>query len=209
MWDSLTKTGVWQGEIHNRKKSGDIYIEWLSIIEIKEPSHSEVIYAAIFSDITERKSAEEKVVQLAYFDELTGLPNRRLFNDRLSMALASAHRDKQMLAVMFIDLDRFKEVNDSLGHNAGDTLLKLVSERIINTLNEGDTLARLGGDEFIVLCEINNVEGAITLAESILNHLNTPFKLEGFEVGVTASIGGIRTSNRLTLARTTIPILCR
>jgi len=189
MWDSLAKTGVWQGEIHNRKKSGDIYIEWLSIIEIKEPSHSEVIYAAIFSDITERKSAEEKVVQLAYFDELTGLPNRRLFNDRLSMALASAHRDKQMLAVMFIDLDRFKEVNDSLGHNAGDTLLKLVSERIINTLNEGDTLARLGGDEFIVLCEINNVEGAITLAESILNHLNTPFKLEGFEVGVTASIG--------------------
>ena len=189
MWDSLAKTGVWQGEIHNRKKCGDIYIEWLSIIEIKEPSHSEVIYAAIFSDITERKSAEEKVVQLAYFDELTGLPNRRLFNDRLSMALASAHRDKQMLAVMFIDLDRFKEVNDSLGHNAGDTLLKLVSERIINTLNEGDTLARLGGDEFIVLCEINNVEGAITLAESILNHLNTPFKLEGFEVGVTASIG--------------------
>lgn len=189
MWDSLAKTGVWQGEIHNRKKSGDIYIEWLSIIEIKEPSHNEVIYAAIFSDITERKSAEEKVVQLAYFDELTGLPNRRLFNDRLSMALASAHRDKQMLAVMFIDLDRFKEVNDSLGHNAGDMLLKLVSERIINSLNEGDTLARLGGDEFVVLCEINNVEGAITLAESILNHLNTPFKLEGFEVGVTASIG--------------------
>ena len=189
MWDSLTKTGVWQGEIHNRKKSGDIYIEWLSIIEIKEPGHSDVIYAAIFSDITERKSAEEKVVQLAYFDELTGLPNRRLFNDRLSMALAAAHRDKQMLAVMFIDLDRFKEVNDSLGHNAGDTLLKLVSERIINTLNEGDTLARLGGDEFIAMCEINNVEGAIPLAESILNHLNTPFKLEGFEVGVTASIG--------------------
>ncbi|WP_193049303.1 EAL domain-containing protein [Pseudoalteromonas undina] len=189
MWDSLAKTGVWQGEIHNRKKSGDIYIEWLSIIEIKEPSHSEVIYAAIFSDITERKSAEEKVVQLAYFDELTGLPNRRLFNDRLSMALAAAHRDKQMLAVMFIDLDRFKEVNDSLGHNAGDTLLKLVSERIINTLNEGDTLARLGGDEFIVLCEVESVAAVIRLAEGILNHLNTPFKLEGFEVGVTASIG--------------------
>ena len=189
MWDSLTKTGVWQGEIHNRKKSGDIYIEWLSIIEIKEPSHSDVTYAAIFSDITERKSAEEKVVQLAYFDELTGLPNRRLFNDRLSMALASAHRDKQMLAVMFIDLDRFKEVNDSLGHNAGDTLLKLVSERIINTLNEGDTLARLGGDEFIVLCEVESVAAVIRLAEGILNHLNTPFKLEGFEVGVTASIG--------------------
>ncbi|MFP3457404.1 GGDEF domain-containing protein, partial [Psychrobacter sp. SIMBA_152] len=90
---------------------------------------------------------------------------------------------------MFIDLDRFKEVNDSLGHNAGDTLLKLVSERIINTLNEGDTLARLGGDEFIVLCEVESVAAVIRLAEGILNHLNTPFKLEGFEVGVTASIG--------------------
>ncbi|GAB0109908.1 EAL domain-containing protein [Pseudoalteromonas distincta] len=189
MWDSLVKKGVWQGEIYNRKKSGDIYTEWLSIIEIKEPGHSEVIYAAIFSDITERKNAEEKVVQLAYFDELTGLPNRRLFNDRLAMALAAAHRDNQMLAIVFIDLDRFKEVNDGLGHNAGDNLLKLVSERIVKTLNEGDTLARLGGDEFVVLCEVNSVEAVISLAEKILNNLNTPFKIEGFEVGMTASIG--------------------
>lgn len=189
MWGSLLKTGVWQGEIHNRKKCGDIYIEWLSIIEIKEPNHTDIIYAAIFSDITERKNAEEKVVQLAYFDELTGLPNRRLFNDRLAMALASAHRDKQMLAVMFIDLDRFKEVNDSLGHNAGDILLKRVAERIMATLNEGDTLARLGGDEFVVLCEIQNVAAVISLAEKMLNHLNSPFILDSFEVGVTASIG--------------------
>lgn len=113
-------------------------------------------------------------MQLAYFDELTGLPNRRLFNDRLSMALASAHRDKQMLAVMFIDLDRFKEVNDSLGHNAGDTLLKLVSERIINTLNEGGYTGTIRGDEFIVLCEVESVAAVIRLAEGILNHLNTP-----------------------------------
>lgn len=190
MWDALVKNGVWQGEIYNRRKNGEIYIEWLSIIKIKEPNHSDIIYAAIFSDITERKCAEEKVMQLAYFDELTGLPNRRLFNDRLEMALAAAHRDKQMLAVMFIDLDRFKEVNDSLGHNAGDTLLKLVSKRIINTLNEGDTLARLGGDEFVVLCEVNNVEAVIDLAEKILSYLNAPFKLEGLEVGATASIGG-------------------
>ena len=87
MWDAINKTGVWQGEICNRKKNGDIYIEWLTIIEIKEPNNSDAIYAAIFSDITERKNAEDKIVQLAYFDELTGLPNRRLFNDRLKMAL--------------------------------------------------------------------------------------------------------------------------
>lgn len=105
------------------------------------------------------------------------------------MALAAAHRDNQMLAIVFIDLDRFKEVNDGLGHNAGDNLLKLVSERIVKTLNEGDTLARLGGDEFVVLCEVNSVEAVISLAEKILNNLNTPFKIEGFEVGMTASIG--------------------
>lgn len=118
MWQTLRETGVWQGEICNRKKSGEIYVEWLTIIEIREPYSDDMLYAAIFSDITERKNAEEKIARLAYFDELTGLPNRRLFYDRLSMALASAHRYKQKLSVMFIDLDRFKEVNDSLGHSA-------------------------------------------------------------------------------------------
>ncbi|MBE0422078.1 EAL domain-containing protein [Pseudoalteromonas nigrifaciens] len=189
MWDAINKTGVWQGEICNRKKNGDIYIEWLTIIEIKEPNNSDAIYAAIFSDITERKNAEDKIVQLAYFDELTGLPNRRLFNDRLKMALAAAHRDQHLLAVMFIDLDRFKEVNDSLGHSAGDCLLTLVAARIEATLNEGDTLARLGGDEFVVLCEINKIDAVANLAEKILNNLNTPFQLDHVEVGVTASIG--------------------
>ena len=143
----------------------------------------------IFSDITERKNAEEKIVQLAYFDELTGLPNRRLFNDRLSMALAAAHRCNDMLAVMFIDLDRFKEINDSLGHSAGDVLLKLVAKRIQSVLREGDTLARLGGDEFVVLCEIDDIAAVISIADKILSYLNTPFQLEGFEVGATASIG--------------------
>ncbi len=128
-------------------------------------------------------------MQLAYFDELTGLPNRRLFNDRLKMALAAAHRDQHLLAVMFIDLDRFKEVNDSLGHSAGDCLLTLVAARIEATLNEGDTLARLGGDEFVVLCEINKIDAVANLAEKILNNLNSPFQLDHVEVGVTASIG--------------------
>ncbi|MEI8604527.1 EAL domain-containing protein [Pseudoalteromonas sp. B160] len=189
MWQSITQTGVWQGEICNRKKNGDLYVEWLTIIAIREPNDDELVYAAIFSDITERKTAEDKIVQLAYFDELTGLPNRRLFNDRLTMALAAAHRNNDMLAVMFIDLDRFKEINDSLGHSAGDELLKMVAIRLQNVLCEGDTLARLGGDEFVVLCEIDDISAVISLADQILNNLNTPFQLEGLEVGATASIG--------------------
>ncbi|CAM4352541.1 EAL domain-containing protein [Pseudoalteromonas ostreae] len=189
MWQSLADKGVWQGEICNRKKNGDTYVEWLTIIKIREPSSNDIVYAAIFSDITERKNAEDKIVQLAYFDELTGLPNRRLFNDRLSMALAAAHRSNDMLAVMFIDLDRFKEINDSLGHSAGDVLLKLVAKRVQSVLREGDTLARLGGDEFVVLCEIEDVSAVISFAEQTLNKLNAPFQLEGVEVGATASIG--------------------
>jgi len=190
MWGALREKGVWQGEICNRKKCGDIYVEWLTIIEINEPYSDDVLYAAIFSDITERKNAEEKIVRLAYFDELTGLPNRRLFNDRLSMALAAAHREKQKLAVMFIDLDRFKEVNDTLGHSAGDELLVQVSERIKRILPEGDTLARLGGDEFVVLLtEVKAIELVVNFANQILSELSNPFSIAGMNVGATASLG--------------------
>ncbi|CCQ11445.1 diguanylate cyclase/phosphodiesterase (GGDEF & EAL domains) with PAS/PAC sensor(s) [Pseudoalteromonas luteoviolacea B = ATCC 29581] len=190
MWQTLQKKGVWQGEICNRKKNGDIYVEWLTIIEINEPYSDEVLFAAIFSDITERKNAEEKIVRLAYFDELTGLPNRRLFNDRLSMALAAAHREQQKLAVMFIDLDRFKEVNDTLGHSAGDQLLVQVSERIKRILPEGDTLARLGGDEFVVLLtEVKSIEHVVNFANNVLGVLAAPFQISGMAVGATASLG--------------------
>lgn len=190
MWIQLHDKGVWQGEICNRKKNGDVYVEWLTIIEIKEPYSEDVLYAAIFSDITERKNAEEKIVRLAYFDELTSLPNRRLFHDRLSMALAGAHRDKQTLAVMFIDLDRFKEVNDSLGHSAGDQLLIQVSERIKKKLREGDTLARLGGDEFVILLtEVSDIDSVVEFANKILEQLSVPFELGEICVTATASIG--------------------
>ncbi|BBN80675.1 hypothetical protein PA25_06600 [Pseudoalteromonas sp. A25] len=190
MWAELRSKGVWQGEICNRKKSGEIYVEWLTIIAINEPYSDEVLYAAIFSDITERKNAEEKIARLAYFDELTGLPNRRLFYDRLSMALASAHRESHKLAVMFIDLDRFKEVNDSLGHSAGDELLVQVSERIKNMLEEGDTLARLGGDEFVVLLtEVKHMSDVVGFANKILEQLSVAFELNDICVNATASLG--------------------
>lgn len=189
MWKSISQKGVWQGEICNRKKNGETYIEWLTIITIRDPNSDELVYAAIFSDITERKNTQDKVAKLAYFDELTGLPNRRLFNDRLTMALAAAHRNNDMLAVMFIDLDKFKEVNDCLGHSAGDELLEQVAIRLQSVLCEGDTLARLGGDEFVILCKIQEVNTVIKLAEQILDKLSTSFELQGNETSVTASIG--------------------
>ncbi|MBQ4838383.1 MULTISPECIES: EAL domain-containing protein [Pseudoalteromonas] len=190
MWEALREKGVWQGEICNKKKSGDIYVEWLTIIEINDPYSDETLYAAIFSDITERKNAEEKIARLAYFDELTGLPNRRLFYDRLSMALASAHRDQHKISVMFIDLDRFKEVNDTLGHSAGDKLLTQVSERIKSILNEGDTLARLGGDEFVVLLtEVVDVDSVVNFADKLLLQFNKSFDLGNICVAATASLG--------------------
>ncbi|AOT09613.1 EAL domain-containing protein [Pseudoalteromonas luteoviolacea] len=190
MWAALKDKGVWQGEICNKKKSGDIYVEWLTIIEINDPYSDETLYAAIFSDITERKNAEEKIARLAYFDELTGLPNRRLFYDRLSMALASAHRDQHKLSVMFIDLDRFKEVNDTLGHSAGDKLLTQVSERIKGILKEGDTLARLGGDEFVVLLtEVSDMGSVVSFADKLLLQFNKSFDLGNIAVAATASLG--------------------
>lgn len=145
MWTELRHKGVWQGEIYNRKRNGEIFLEWLTIICIRESAEEEALYAAIFSDITERKRNEKRIKTLAYFDELTHLPNRRLFNDRLEMALATAHRDKTKIAVMFLDLDHFKQVNDTLGHSAGDALLKQVAKRLKHCMHEGDTLARLGG----------------------------------------------------------------
>ncbi|RZF94635.1 EAL domain-containing protein [Pseudoalteromonas sp. CO302Y] len=189
MWHAIEYEGVWQGEICNRKKSGEEFVEWLTIIQIKDPNVDEVLYAAIFSDITERKRAEEKISQLAYYDELTGLPNRRLFHDRLSIALSAAKRNQDLLAVMFVDLDRFKEVNDSLGHDAGDNLLQQIAERISSVLPEGDTLARLGGDEFVLLCEVERIEALLGFAEQVLQQVSMPLLINEQVVAITASIG--------------------
>ncbi|MBE0363062.1 hypothetical protein PULV_a0684 [Pseudoalteromonas ulvae UL12] len=189
MWASLRREHMWQGEIWNKKKTGEVYLEWLTIIEIKEPD-DELLYAAIFSDITERKKAEKRIISLAYFDELTHLPNRRLFSDRLDMALSMAHRDKSKLAVMFLDLDHFKQINDTMGHNVGDVLLKQVAERLQKCVHEGDTLARLGGDEFtLLLTNVKDEEQLTTFANVLLSQLKAPFKLNGLDVSITTSIG--------------------
>lgn len=144
----------------------------------------------IIDDITERKQQEETVRQLAYHDTLTGLPNRLLFNDRLALALAHAHRNQQKLAVMFLDLDRFKDINDTLGHSMGDKLLKGIGKRLKELLRKSDTIARMGGDEFILLLpNISQTEDVVKIAKKILNVVQKPLTFDGHEIQITTSIG--------------------
>jgi len=190
LWKKIRTQGSWQGEIWNKKKNGEIYPEWLTIVQINERFESEQLYVAIFNDISERKLSEKKIHELAFFDELTKLPNRRLFNDRFEIALSTAHRNHQHVAVLFLDLDRFKQINDGLGHKVGDELLKAVSKRIIASLKEGDTVARFGGDEFVILLtEINSSHDAVCIIERIANVLSEPYELDSLKLQITSSIG--------------------
>jgi diguanylate cyclase (GGDEF)-like protein/PAS domain S-box-containing protein len=190
MWQTLLEQGHWQGEIWNRRKNGEHYPQWLSITAIRDENMQISQYAAIFSDITERKRQEERIHQLAFMDELTGLANRRLFFDRLHLSLANAHRHNHSLAVMFLDLDLFKRINDTLGHQAGDQALKEVARRLQATLREGESVARIGGDEFtILLPEITNCKALQILAQRIISELERPFQLQQNEIFLTTSIG--------------------
>ncbi len=190
MFDTLARQDYWQGEIWNRRRNGEIFPEWLTINVIREDDGAISQYAAIFSDITERKKTEERIKNLAYFDVLTGLPNRRLFTDRLQLAIANAHRHGHLMAIMFLDLDLFKRINDSLGHGVGDQVLVETATRVGHCVREGDTVARLGGDEFTVLLpEIDHVEDAAKLAERVISHVKQPFLIGDHELYVTTSIG--------------------
>ncbi|MDD3482483.1 EAL domain-containing protein [Azovibrio restrictus] len=190
MWGALQAEGKWQGEIINRRKGGETYPEWLSITAVRDEAGQVLQYIALFSDISERKQAEAYIHHLAYHDPLTGLANRLLFHDRLDNAMHQAHRTRRPMAIMLLDLDRFKSINDSLGHAAGDVLLKSVSQRLSHLLREGDTLARLGGDEFaLLLPEISSHADAASLASRMLGEFDTPFDLDGREVFTSTSIG--------------------
>lgn len=191
LWRTLLDSGQWQGEIWNRRKNGELYPEWLSISSIRDPAGKIEYFVAIFTDITERKRAEDKIIHQAYHDALTNLPNRVLFKDRLEQALTFAHRLRhKKVALLFIDLDRFKLVNDSLGHDAGDQLLRLVAWRLRENVRQSDTVARLGGDEFtILLPDADHVEEAMAVADKVLTALKRPFDLAGREIFVTVSIG--------------------
>ena len=158
MWQHLIQTGSWAGEIWDKRKNGEIYPKWLNITAVKNERSETTQYVAIFSDITERKRVEEEIRKLAFYDALTKLPNRRLLIDRLRAALLHSSRNNNYGAVLFIDLDRFKTLNDTLGHDCGDLLLVEVASRIKSCVREIDTVARFGGDEFVVLIEDVSVD---------------------------------------------------
>ncbi|MDV7338613.1 EAL domain-containing protein [Terasakiella sp. A23] len=190
MWSKLSEDGYWQGEIWNRRKNGELYPEWLTITAIKNDQGEIYQYAGIFCDISERKSQENEIRRLAYFDELTKLPNRRLFGDRLQMAIARAKRHDERLAVMFVDLDHFKKINDTLGHNTGDALLVEAAERLVHCTRGEDTVARLGGDEFILMFpDIASIEEVTKVADRIVESFSQPFVIDDKKLFVTSSLG--------------------
>ncbi|TVT51697.1 MAG: PAS domain S-box protein [Sedimenticola thiotaurini] len=190
MWAAINKAGYWRGELWNRRKNGEVYPEWQTISTVRDQQGKLTNYVAVFSDISDIKESESQLEYLAHHDPLTELPNRLLFTARLDHALERARRDGTCLAVLFIDLDLFKNINDSLGHPVGDELLQKVSLRLKQQLRDEDTVARLGGDEFTVLLEqLPNQEKAGNIASKLVLSLNTPFVIEQHDLHITASIG--------------------
>jgi len=190
MWQQLSETEHWQGEIWNRRKSGEIYPEWLSITLVKDENGAVSHCIGLFSDITQRKQAEEKIYFRANHDALTGLANRMLFSERLDQAIKQGRRTQKRTAVIFIDLNRFKQVNDTLGHNVGDFVLKETAIRLQNCVRETDTVARISGDEFLILLtDVTGRKEATQIAEKVLKSLARPFLFEKHSVFVGGSCG--------------------
>jgi diguanylate cyclase (GGDEF)-like protein/PAS domain S-box-containing protein len=189
MWGDIGNHGYWQGEIWDKHKNGRIYPKWMSITAVRDDKGEVVNYISIARDITEQTEAEKNIHFLAYYDVLTGLPNRTLLRDRLGQMIAVSHRDHHQFALLFMDLDRFKYINDSMGHSVGDRLLQSVSLRIQEHVREEDTVARLGGDEFIVLLRDTGESGAAVVAAKLLETLATPYDLDGQVISTQASIG--------------------
>ncbi len=190
LWESLLTHGRWQGEIQNRRKSGELYTQWTSISTVRNDAGEPTHYVTVFTDITAQKQAEAQLQHLAHFDPLTQLPNRLLVLNRLDHAIAAAERAQRRVAVLFIDLDNFKTVNDSLGHAAGDRLLEAVAQRLVTRARREDTLGRLGGDEFILILEqVREAPDAAQVAQELLSLLEAPFHIAGQDVYVQSSIG--------------------
>lgn len=190
MWRKIAETGAWQGEVVNRRKDGTIFPEWLNISTVYGERRQVEYYIGIFSDITERKQAEEKIRFLANHDVLTGLPNRLVFEEKVAEALRLAEFRQGEMAVLFVDLDRFKYINDSLGHPMGDRVLQEVAQRMQGCVSDKDTLARFGGDEFvIVLRELSKPSIAAQLAERLVKAVTPTIEIDGYQLHVSISIG--------------------
>jgi diguanylate cyclase (GGDEF)-like protein/PAS domain S-box-containing protein len=190
LWQSLQETDHWQGEVWNRRKNGDIFPQWQGISAVRNEPGQITHYVAIFSDISEKKATEAKLEFLAHHDPLTHLPNRTLVKDRVVQALALAAREKLHVALMFLDLDHFKEVNDTLGHVFGDTLLQAIVSRLNDCVRDTDTISRQGGDEFLIaLSGVHNTEAVTAVSEKILQQMDRPFELDGHTLSCSFSIG--------------------
>jgi diguanylate cyclase (GGDEF)-like protein/PAS domain S-box-containing protein len=195
VWKTIHKAGVWEGEVWNRRKNGEVYPDYLTITAVKDPNGRVTHFVSTHLDITLRKAAAEEIERLAFYDPLTRLPNRRLLQNQLKPALAASHRHGRKGALLFIDLDNFKTLNDSLGHAMGDLLLQEVAGRLAACVREGDTVARLGGDEFVVMIQdlgedpLEAEKQAEAVGHKILDSLNKPFQLGSHTYISTSSIG--------------------
>lgn len=189
MWRTLDQQGSWSGELYNRRKNGEHYVQWANI-DVVKTEQGELLYVGIASDITELVYARERLAKLAYYDTLTNLPNRVLFQDRISQTIAHARRDNLGFALILADLDDFKAVNDTMGHAVGDKLLMEVAERLKATTRDADTVARLGGDEFaLVLLDIDQPHKVARIASDILESLSHPYRINGLEITSSVSLG--------------------
>ena len=189
-WRSLLETGQWKGELRNVRKNGQIYPEWLNIRAVRNADNEVTHYVGIFSDLSEHKEAERQLEYLSNYDALTGLPNRVLFQDRLDRAVARVRRGERVLALLFLDLDRFKLINDTLGHDAGDLLLKGAARRLRECVRDSDTLSRISGDQYAILLEnVANVADVASKAEELLDAMSKPFVILGNEIFSSLSIG--------------------
>jgi diguanylate cyclase (GGDEF)-like protein/PAS domain S-box-containing protein len=194
-WGQVNQTGLWEGEMLSVRKNGDAYLQFLTIKAVRNPGGAITHYVSTFIDITERRAIEDEIKSLAFYDPLTQLPNRRLFSDRVKHALVTCSRIGYSCALLLIDIDYLKELNDALGHDFGDLLLKQVAKRISYCIRKADTVARWGGDEFVVLLEVLSVESfeaaaqTEVIAQKILHSLDQPYQLNGHEYRTGASIG--------------------
>ncbi len=190
MWQTLQEQGRWQGEVWNRRRSGEIYPQWLSISLVRDEAGAVRNHVAMLTDMTERKEAEDQLRYLSDFDPLTDLPNRRLLRDRTIQAIARARRRHEQAALLIIDLDRFKNINDSLGHGSGDTVLKIIASRLSEQARDSDTISRLGGDEFVILLpDLGEQADLSGLASRYLQLIAEPLQVEDHTMVTTASIG--------------------
>ncbi len=189
MWSKLDVSGEWRGELWNRRKNGEAYLQWTSITTINDPEGKPYRRISVMSDVTEIRRKDEHIRHQAYHDTLTGLPNRMLLQNRLEHALKAAKRDMMRLALLFIDLDRFKVINDSLGHFIGDELLRQAAQRLTHCVRAGDTVSRQGGDEFVILATIANSADAAHIAEKVIADISAPFAIQGHALHVGASVG--------------------